>query len=561
MPDLLDHFEALTRVRPPEAWPDLGEREPRLAAPGAGPRRRIAVAALALLVAAAGFVVAIRAFHAGPRSTTLSPPIRNGLIAFSRGGAVAGLYVMNPDGTGVTRLASERGDTGPAWSPDGSRIAFVRFGGAAPGIYVMNADGTGLRRITDGGPGIDGTDVGPAWSPDGTRIAFAREGRPAGADTGNTDIYVANSDGADVVRLTRDPVMEYSPAWSPDGSRIAFVGYDLAAGGRPPSSMRLFVMNADGTGVRALGPENVDRPAWSPDGSDIAFVDTQTGWIMAIHPDGTGLRRVVDAARLVGGVHLVSGATWSPDGTRIAFTAGPDATDTHIYLVDRDGSGVRQLTDGPAPDDSPAWQAVRGTDVSPLPQETSPPSPTPALPTTAPSSTLGGGMFAAMLDAIHAASPQGWRFTLGGDRLDGDWRLDGDAETGSGPGRLYVDVTTRPGNIEADPCADSEFRQGAPCTEHRLADGSLLVLRDVVTGPGHMKTIDVVLVHPDRSGVTAETGNWTIAALPNGTPISQGQLATPRVTRSDPLYTVDQLARLVRAVDEAFRECTRTSCT
>jgi hypothetical protein len=169
-------------------------------------------------------------------------------------------------------------------------------------------------------------------------------------------------------------------------------------------------------------------------------------------------------------------------------------------------------------------------------------------------------MFAAMLDAIRASSPPGWRFTLDSDRLDGDWRLDGDADDGSGPGRLYVDVTLRPGMLEADPCADPEFRQGARCVRRRLPNGDLLVLRDIVADPGGMKTIEVVLVHPDRSGIGAEAGNWTIATLPNGTPLSQGELPTPRVTRPDPLYTVDQLAQLVLAVDKRVRECIRTNC-
>jgi hypothetical protein len=169
-------------------------------------------------------------------------------------------------------------------------------------------------------------------------------------------------------------------------------------------------------------------------------------------------------------------------------------------------------------------------------------------------------MFGAMFDAIRASSPPGWRFALEGDRLDGDWRLDGDVDDGAGPGRLYVDVTFRARMLEADPCDDSEFRQGARCERRHLPNGDLLVLRDVVVDPGGMKTIEVALVHPDRSGVGAEAGNWTIAALPPGTPISQSDLPTPRVTRPDPLYTVDRLAQLVLAVDQATRGCLRTRC-
>jgi hypothetical protein len=93
-----------------------------------------------------------------------------------------------------------------------------------------------------------------------------------------------------------------------------------------------------------------------------------------------------------------------------------------------------------------------------------------------------------------------------------------------------------------------------------LPNGDLLVLRDIVIDAGHMKTIEVVLVHPDRSGIGAEAGNWTIGAA-DPTPISQGEVPTPVVvTRPEPLYTVDQLAQLVLAVDERVDECMRRSC-
>jgi Tol biopolymer transport system component len=384
MASLDERFRALETIRPP-AWPELGDREPRSVVPYPSLGRRLGVAALALAVTAGGFVLVVRAFRADPRPPAPASTVDNGVIAFSRGGPDAGLYAVDPDGTGLARVTIRKVDTDPAWSPDGARLAFVRgFWDADAGIYVMNADGTSLRRLLLSSEGlIDGTDLGPAWSPDGSRIAFAREGREPGAETGNSDIYVVNADGTGLERLTDGPVIEYEPSWSPDGSRIAFEGYDLASDRQPPSAVRLYVMNADGTDIRELGPENVQGPTWSPDGSEIAYVDTETGSIMTIRPDGTGERRILNVADLVGGVHLVYDVVWSPNGAKLAFMAGPDDTSTHIYLVNQDGSGVVQVTDDPAPDSSPAWQPVIAADQSPTLEATMLPGGTISLPTAA----------------------------------------------------------------------------------------------------------------------------------------------------------------------------------
>ena len=173
-----------------------------------------------------------------------------------------------------------------------------------------------------------------------------------------------------------------------------------------------------------------------------------------------------------------------------------------------------------------------------------------------PSRTAGAdsGVFAAMLDAIRGSSSEGSRFALTPDRLDGDWTLDGNVDDDSGPGRLLVDVNVRAGMFEAHPCADPEFSQGVGCVERRLANGDLLVLRDVVDLDGN-KTIDVALIHPDRSGVAAEAGNWTISGVLGGSPGSLEQ-----ITRPDPLYTVDELGRLVLAVDEKASRCIQAGC-
>jgi len=183
------------------------------------------------------------------------------------------IYVMNADGTGQTQITNNTAyDADPAWSPDGSKIAFNRqvltvwpYGAD---IYVMNADGSAETSVTNNGlSGVWNGDVD--WSPDGSKIAFLRM-----VSLGDWEVYVMNPDGSGQTNLTNNPgALEGLPTWSPDGSKIAYGG----RGG--VTNPEIFVMNADGGDkVRitytADGVSDCD-PAWSPDGSKIAFATDQ----------------------------------------------------------------------------------------------------------------------------------------------------------------------------------------------------------------------------------------------------------------------------------------------
>jgi TolB protein len=117
------------------------------------------------------------------------------------------LFVTDIDGSTATRLTTAEmcGDRDPAWSPDGTTIAFVGCRGAIRGIYVMTADGSDPRRVISA---IDNTALLPAWSPAGDRLVF--EGGPRE----NRDIFSINLDGTNVVNLTADnPLFDGAPKW------------------------------------------------------------------------------------------------------------------------------------------------------------------------------------------------------------------------------------------------------------------------------------------------------------------------------------------------------------
>ena len=142
------------------------------------------------------FVVIAATLLAAP-SAQAAFPGANGKIAFTRGaGTAEEIWTANPDGTDPRAItANGWGDRMPAFSPDGTRIAFVSLenGAANPEIYVMDAAGGGRTRLTTS----DGNDLDPAWSPDGSKLAFM-----SNRELGNPDIWVMDADGGGRTRLT-----------------------------------------------------------------------------------------------------------------------------------------------------------------------------------------------------------------------------------------------------------------------------------------------------------------------------------------------------------------------
>lgn len=238
-------------------------------------------------------------------------------VAFDDGSAV------HSTGPGTVSIS---GATDPAWSPDGTKLAFVK-GGA---VHVANPDGS-----SEVGTAVPGSK--PAWSPDGTKIAYV------GTDH---DIHVKDVTGSAGTDITNSVADDEDPAWSPDGTQIAFA--------REPSggTFSIWVMSAaDGSGQTQLTSSGANdvSPAWSPDGGSIAFQSDRDGseQIYTMASSGGNATRLTSASS----ADAVE-PTFSPQGDLVAF-ARPG---TGLAVIGSDGANETPLTSGGG-DENPDFRA------------------------------------------------------------------------------------------------------------------------------------------------------------------------------------------------------------
>jgi TolB protein len=267
------------------------------------------------------------------------------------------IRAVNADGSEDRKLIEFRiGLNHADWSPDGQKIAAVGYMDSTFttwSIHVFNADGSNPVRLTTT---TGAADSEPAWSPDGTHILFTRIEFTSGNQY-RSDLWLMNADGGDQKMVVADG---YTGKWSPDGTRLLYTS-------NKTGNYEIYTSSIDGADEQRLTETSADEsyPSWSPDGKWIVFCASTGEWntsesgitneIYLMNSDGTAVRQLTDN-------HAYDGnPRWSPDGSLLAFSsdiAEPGHYD--IFVMDADGANIKQVTHTPsgARAINPIWRPV-----------------------------------------------------------------------------------------------------------------------------------------------------------------------------------------------------------
>jgi TolB protein len=238
------------------------------------------------------------------------------------------IYIADYDGANQRRITVNRAlNIFPVWSADGRAIAYTSYRRGFPDVFVSY-----IYQGTFAQP-ARGTDRLhnwlASWSPDGTRIAFTSN------RDGNAEIYVMNADGSALRRLTNHPAVDSTPTWSPAGNELAFTS---DRSGTP----QIYVMSADGGAPRRITAESyADRPTWAPAPyNEIAYsARTGRGFDIRIYEVAEGRTR-----QLTFGEGSNESPAYAPNGRHLAFTSTRRGGKSQIFVVGRDGRGLKQIT-------------------------------------------------------------------------------------------------------------------------------------------------------------------------------------------------------------------------
>ena len=241
----------------------------------------------------------------------------------------ADIYVINGKGGEPIQLTDDWAlDKWPAWSPDGSLLAFL----SDLKLVVMDANGKNRKIIAAN------TDWRPAWSPDGRQLAVMKR----------FSIWIFDVETLEGREIPKTRV-GMLPAWSPDGLQIAFRSDILHEG-----NWDIYLTDIDGQILWRLTVHPGDDlyPAWSPDGTELAFSSDRSGQSQIYIMDMIGRKKIRQLTDLP---FSCQGPAWSPEGDQIAFGGrkGNDLKSVGIYVVDAEGG--KPTLHIPGPGGAPAW--------------------------------------------------------------------------------------------------------------------------------------------------------------------------------------------------------------
>ncbi|MBI1279078.1 MAG: hypothetical protein GC179_13200 [Anaerolineaceae bacterium] len=244
----------------------------------------------------------------------------------------------------------------PSWSPDGVYLAFYSTRDGGRDLYIMDVFGNRIQRLTHNGA----NNTSPSWSPDGRELVFASDYADA---FGIFTIAVDCNDRFENCATRLTPLDNYwyaAPAWSPDGKTIAFVStkdttnaFDSSLG-----NANIYLMNSDGTDVRRL-TENLGEdytPSWSPDSRSLVYsaqnIQSRTMELMIID---TQCRTEASCIRLLFSDVVDLMPAWSADGSAIVFVDARDGN-FEMYSIDTEGRYLQRLTYNNTDESTPRWR-------------------------------------------------------------------------------------------------------------------------------------------------------------------------------------------------------------